>query len=209
MAVAYPFANVGDKYLVTFVGRFNGQRIMNTFWYQLKEMVGNPTVDQIYDELFASLDDNFDLRGNYLDVTPSNFTLLEIWVQRIDGLRVVKKVYQKNVPGLVPNEFGTQNVQATIVRRGLTGSRKAVGAVRIPAPTGTATSGTGTWVQGYRDKLELLAASMKADQTTQSGHILQPVIRHGPSTVDVDLVAQTFSMPEVRVMSRRTVGRGI
>jgi len=208
MAAPFPTVSVGDRYLVSFVGSLAGQRILSTFWYTNSSLVGFPTADAFYDEIFAKIDQNTELRGFYQGVCPSNYTMEQVWIQKVDPSRVAKKVYTVSYPGQLADASQNPNVAATIERRGAVANRHNVGSLHVPGPTTVMYVDGGTWKAAYKTLLDGLGGKMIEALTLGSGSIIEPILRYGPGTLQFTFISTFFSQPTTRVMRRRTVGVG-
>jgi len=125
----------------------------------------------------------------------------------------MKIYYTIDSPGLRATAL-SPNQQASITRRGIQATRKFVGGIRIPISQDAADQGEGLVTNGYKAVMDSLAALMDDDVTCTFGggdsETWAPVMLRRGNDGDwlTDPIAQVRTMSEVRVIRRRTVGRG-
>lgn len=209
MPYTYPTAAVDDRYLVTYVGTLNGQRIMSTFWYRLDTIFGAPDKGQIMDGMRAQLIVPNGHRQRYLEAAPANYTLKETWIQPIRPTRYVKKIYGDTLLGLWSQNADTSNVAAVIERRGVKASKKAVSVLHMPVSTNVNAMASGDITLAYKVTLIALSAQIESQLVLVGGHIVKPVIDNGTAVTAYNEVQSAFPQDTIRVMRRRTVGLGI
>lgn len=209
MPAPYPPAAVGDRYLVTFHGTLLGQRTMSLFCYGLSTMVGAVTKYTIMSELNTALTGIAALKGLYLKCCPSNYTLVETWVQPIRLTRIAKEIFTDNLPGTWAAAAPTANLSAAVTRRSLAAGRKKVSTLSVPFPADATAMSGGFTTAAYQTVLGALADKLTEQVITASGHVLDPVIDNGPLITDFTPIQLGIQQTTVRTRHRRTVGLGI
>lgn len=206
---------VNDKYLVTYRGSLCGQTLLSTFWYSLTAAGPIANVDNAYDALLAGMTIAGGLKDDFLGVCPNNYTLDEVWIQKVYDARVMKKVYALALAGSHGVDAPTANLAAVITRRGELANRRNVSTLHCPLPDASIVCTDGLITDaGYKTDLGDLAAEIKKDITPPApwaGSTFKPVVFQpgpppGPMT---NYIVQTVISPQARVMRRRTVGLGI
>ena len=210
---------IGDLILFTHRGQIFGQKVMNTFWFNVKtlNLVNTPTVETLCNQMFTTLGNATGWLNTFLACCPSNYTLQQQWAQRVFPTRIMKEVNQLDLDGTHANEAQTANVQAAIMRRTEVAQPGNIGGIRIIVPGGSEVQLDGLLTGAYKTILGGFAANMDNEWTIAAGTVIEPVLptRDPPippakqgiinGSRDLDRVEV---MPTVRTMSRRTVGRG-
>ena len=209
MPAPYPPAAVGDRYLVTFHGLLLNQRIMSLFVYGLNTMVGAVTKYTIMSELNNALTGQGKLKEYYLACCPSNYNLVETWVQPIRPTRIAKEVFTDNLPGMWAPAAPTANLSAAITRRALLAGRHRVSTLSVPFPADSTAMNLGFTTVAYQTVLTDLADQLTEPVITAGAHIMDPVIDNGPLITDFTPIEIAYGQTTVRTRHRRTVGLGI
>jgi len=209
MAYVYPVATVGSKYLLTLVGRLAGQTIMSTFWYRLKTAVDLPTHGDICTGILTRIADGGAMREKYLACCPGNYTMIANWCQPIDIFRYAKFNVVTDLAGTSTFAADTPNVAQVILRRGVEAERRAVSKLHVPSPTLDGWIDNGLLTADALLALQALADKLPLELTLPGGHVVQPIIRNGILPEQHRVIGDALAMTTVRVMTRRTVGRGI
>jgi len=200
--------SAGDKFLVTFVGECLNQRILNTFWYGVDSVVGPPNSDDVADALRAALIATGGLRPKFLAVTPQNYVLQFMWIQRVDSPRLLKKIYPDNSPGLWAVDTDAVNIAATITRRGDLATRKAISSLHClisSDPTAIIAGEISITLNGLFNTL----ANQVLQPISLAGLAsLTPIVRNGPLPAEVNPITSVTVHSEVRTMHRRTLRLG-
>lgn len=207
-------AEVGQIYLVSAVGQLAGQTTITTFHYEIQNLTGPAlTVGNVSNALNTALDQAGGLMERYTDCLPDNLTIQYNEIQCIWPQRYFQQRYAPNfTTGNVGSDATTANVMAAITRRGFAARRADIGRILIPAPTTAVEQATGLWTAGYKALLDLLAPQM------YQGHLITigpstvnfaPVIYNRGAVIPRTLIFTAYASNVVRVMGRRTVGRGI
>jgi hypothetical protein len=205
---------VNQKYLLTFVGRLNGQTVLNTFWYDLFTVGPAASVEAVYDVIDAQVFAGGGLQQKFLAVCPDNYTLEQKWIQLIWPTRIMKRVLASNTAGTWLNGADTPNLASVITRRAEIADKHSVSTLHIPLPDPAVILTEGVITNApYLAALQALAAEMKDDlvgpgapATTLRPVIFNPAQEAPPST---RYIVQTVVNTTSRVMRRRTVGLGI
>lgn len=204
---------LGQKYLVTFVGRMYSQTILNTFWFRLSQLGPQATINALMDDMNTQLMLGARLQDKFIACVPPEYAHLENWIQCIAPTRYAKKRYTvAEVGGDL--DATTSNIDAVITRRGELANRKNVSALYVPLSDAPDNVANGLLDPGgVKVALAALALEMLQVITTAGapGAVLRPVIfqpKANPGGISYD-ITETFVQDTVRVMTRRTVGRGI
>jgi len=202
----------GQIYQVTLVGALHNQRTMNTFHYEVENVpAGGATVVQAA----AALETAFEAAGGiiekFLDCTPDNYTLAEMWIQCIGPTeRYVKVVVPESLSGQWTEAAGTANLSAVITRTTEKSGRSQQSSLHIPIATGPDTIFGGNLDADLLFNLNALAAVIPAQFGVVPNLTFDPVIYHGPPPfLPADRIETATAQTTVRVMRRRTVGLGI
>jgi len=202
--------NVGDLMTWTLVGRVHGQRTMNTFHYRARIASSLPT-----QAAAAAAFDTFSKAAGGLEArlrgcTSQAFAIEERWFQIIKPARFEKIIITGSVAGNLDVAQTTQNIQASITRRGEMGNRKNVGGIRVVLGTSDDVVQNGIIEPGQVANLELLAQSMEQTVVTAGAVVTwDPLVSMPANTADYVNISQCFVQTTVRVIRRRTVGLGI
>jgi len=203
--------NVGDIVLVTQTGLLFGQRIMNTFHYQVFDITA-PSLDTttMANNIFGAWHAVGGMGAKLKACMPEDCALDETWVQKVAPTRIVKAVSNLSAGAGGRGTTTVTNVSASIERRGEAATRSAVGGVRIPITPDDVLGGEINSTLFIL--LTALAAQMNAN-IVGADCSLNPVIYAPPKppSVIATLHDQLYTIVQhtSRVMGRRTVGRGI
>lgn len=201
--------NLGDKILVTFVGELLGQRVMNTFWYQVSAITGTPNTSTFATALITQLKTAGGLMDSYLDCIAQNQSLDQIWAQFIEPTRVVKTINLPAESGTWPVDADTANVSGVITRRGDLAGRKHIGSLHVPISTDPTAIIAGSLSAALKVKFDALATDVGSTQVLSGIGTCNPILRNGPLTTDVTVITATVTQTTVRTMRRRTLSVGI
>jgi len=201
--------NLGDKILVTFVGELLGQRIMNTFWYQVSAITGTPNTATFGSALITQIKTAGGLMDSYLDCIAQNQSLDQIWAQFIEPTRVVKSINLPAEAGTWPVDADTANISGVVTRRGDLAGRKNIGSVHVPVSTDPTAIIAGSLSAALKAKFDAFATDVGSVQTLAGIGSCNPIIRNGPLTTDVTVITSTVAQTTVRTMRRRTLSVGI
>lgn len=200
--------NGGDLYQVTFSGKLYNQHILTTFGYKLIGVTGPVTYEVATDELKAKLVAVNGLEDKFLAVCPNDYTLEEIWIQRIYTPRLYRRSWTQFLAGQRPNPALMSNLAMSIERRGEAATRSAVGRVQVPVSAHVSDVSNGAISVGLASAAGAFGLEMIQPIATTTGtitwnaHILNASA--GVSTPITAYKVQTV----VRTMHRRTVGLG-
>lgn len=200
---------VGDRILVTFVGRLLQQRTMNTFLYRVASVPPGTDIGVLAGFIYTELNTTGGLASRYLDCVPVNLSLEQIWIQTIAPTRYTKSIFTVGDVGS-GGQADTANVQQSITRKGELAGRFSIGGIRVPCATTVDTITDGKLTTSALAALNALAGEMKETLSVASGTAtLVPQVGTPPAPVNsIDLV-DTIAENTVRVIRRRTVGLGI
>lgn len=201
----------GDKVLITFVGSLNGQTTMSTFTYGVASTVGSIQQDDAFLALRNAICSAGKLRDKFVACCPSNWSMVDIWIQVVGPTRYVK--YDFGDTGAGPKSdytANTSNVAAVILRRGDRASRKAISTLHVPAATDAEWITGGLLTVEALTSLGALATEILLPITTSTTvATYDPIINNGPLSGDITPITISSAKDQVRTMTRRTVGRGI
>jgi len=201
--------NIGDKILVTFNGRMLGETVLNTFWYQVSALTGSPNTTTFGSALHTQINTAGGLRESFLACCPQNYTLVEMWIQFVDPVRVVKQVFNDNEDGTWAVDTDTTNLAGVITRRGDLAGRKHVGSLHVPISSDPTAIIAGELSAALKAKLDTLCTDVVSSQALTGVGTANPILRNGPLMTDVTVINNAFTHTEVRIMRRRTVRVGI
>jgi len=203
-------AALNDQIAVSFVGTLLGQRCMNLFCYQLTTFAGPHTTTAVNTAMDGAIDAGGTMLNNYLNVTPDNYTLDEVWYQFVRPTRYVKDVLAKAQPGQSGFDADTANVQQTVTKRGPAANRRNVGSVHIPCPTEAGAITNGLLTVGQKVALANFALDMQSPLALFGGTVIAtPCILNTHGQFLPVLYSTALAQSTVRVLRRRTVGLGI
>ena len=208
----YPAAAPGQIYNVNFTGTLFGQRIITTFYWYIDTQTG-PNVDiGVAQNALLDSPDMTQLKLAYATAMPTDWNASHVSIQKISNPRMMR-VFRDWTQFGAQTGAVTANQQVSITRRGLEANRHNVGAIRLPAVSNVTLVEDGMITQAYKELLGNIAAMMVNQIATVIGTtqlVWQPtlgaIVNTLPSLIPI---IQTSVEPEVRTLSRRTVGRGI
>jgi len=212
-----PQVVVGDRVLVTFRGILNAQRIMTTFLYRCSAAVTPNVQNSVLIDLVAQMSLTGGVWTRFMNFMPTNYICDEVWAQVISPARFRKTVVTKDQAGFNDVATGTSNIQGSITRVGEMARRFDVGGIRLPIGTSDEVMLDGLLTATQKTMMELICDAMRLTIITPAPactFIPQVGVPKGTEadprdpSMSVDL-SDAFVQPEVRVMPRRTVGRGI
>lgn len=210
MAYSWPLLQEGDRFLVTLVGNCCAQTIMNTSFWRAKTVTGNPTIGTVCQDLIDTLQVANSFIAKYLDCMPGNYTMTEVWCQKVSGIRYAKVTEVVNQAGTSGEPADTANVAQTLTRRSVNASRRGVSNMHLLSPTsnqwieeGQLTAQAKTALQAFADK-GILEYTLPGP-----GPIMQPVTQYGLGSTEYSLLQGNDIQETVRIMRRRTVRVGI
>lgn len=207
-------AAVGQIYVSTILGSLCGQRTMTQFTWQVKEVPGAQTVQDVYTQLRAALFAAGGLVPKMLPCLPDNWTMFQSWQQCVWPVRYVKKVTAESATGSSGIESSVPNVQAAVIRECELAGRPFVSTLKIPISPLDAGVNDG-FIGGALDvALQAFALqNISTIGTTGTSPVLWPVIYHGPTVTptptNATRIVSAFAQQTTRVIRRRTVGLGI
>lgn len=206
---------VDDIFLVTTVGECADQTILNTFYYRIDELGVAPLPTDLQaqsilaDALFGVADI---LKSAFLDCLPQNYTLNDVWVQKVFPARYRKTVESQAAEGTILADALATNLAAVVSRFGIEANRHNIGGVHIgPVPTGTDYQIDGQITGTYKSKLITLGGAMLEEVDLLGSNKIKwvPTLFAATGTpVHADIMT-TVAQNTLRVMRRRTVGLGI
>jgi len=199
-----------SKVLVTFVGTIDQQILMNTFVYHLGTVTGTVTVGGFYASLDTLLSAAGGLVQKFLACCPQNYELAYVRYQIIAPIRYAASTVVKNLPGQIAHDATMPNVNAVILRRGELANRQNVSTLHVPAPNDLTSIDNGLITAVYTVILQDLADEVLVGISTNAGAVVgEPVIFNRDAPTQVTRIVEARPEPTARVMTRRTVGRGI
>lgn len=214
--MAVPFqkpAAVDDVYQVSVFTSLFGQILINTFFWRTRVVTGEIYVGDIYQYLHSQLNDADRLYQAIAACSNNAANLYEARYQRISSTlspqRIAADVRAINWNGSAGAD-PLCNTDGVVVRRGDPATRSSVGKVMINMPGIAANVVAGVLTQDYKALLDEVASQMKVSFESAGEFVLEPCIynRMGAPKKYTD-ITQAFPMDTARVMTRRTVRRGI
>ena len=202
---------VGDVVYVGLEGRMYGQRILNTFYYRCKEVTDAATRWGAYQDLVNAFTVAGGLEELFLNCLSQDYALEFMRLQYVSPLRRIYRRFPRNVNGALLGDTETANLCMSIERRTDAVGRHGVGRLQLPGLPNNTTA-AGMILPGHLATVNLLAIFMQFDVLAGAtfGQTWEPVL-FSASQVGPDVVGpivDAFPHPQVRTMSRRTVGRG-
>lgn len=205
----------GDLIQLTFVGRWQQQVIMLTTHYKCRTPPdGSMTTGLALSNLIDFVDPAGanSLGDVYIKCLPENYTLREIWAQKIYPAREVKIQRPVSYAGLwATADAETGNVDAVVTLRTTKAGRSQVGNKHIgPMPADGYTSGLISAAMVIA--MTTLAEGLILSLSPATAGVYDPCIYHrggDGAAAKSDLVASYAVQTTARVMRRRTVGLGI
>lgn len=199
-----------DVVLCTVKGRLSNQSVYNTFAWVVSS-TGGPTVQQ--DAAFAALNvylkDTDHLFEKFAECMPANYTPVENTYQVIAPTRYA--MYElAGISGNSGYDAETPNIAAVIERRGDLATRKAVSTLHVPSPTATDWIEEGLFTIAALSSYQAVANLLPLDVVLTVPEVtFSPVIYNMGSIPNVTPITLSSVKDTIRVMRRRTVGRGI
>jgi len=192
--------------------------MISVFHYRVVTTETDPDYFLNMDGFLAQIDTST-FKTSFLAACPNEYTLDNIFGQKVSPTRQVFRYVAAGDPGTGGAGNPAQNANAVITKqtdrvsnhtKGVITNRGGVGELHIPGiPTAMAAGGLIT--APYSIILDFLAGDMLDNVTTVGGFEAVPCLWHRkyqPQPSSDDLIGAT-PKTEVRVMRRRTVGRGI
>lgn len=206
-----PVITSGSFLLATVNYTFSGQRYMNTFHYRAIGDGGPFDEGAIITDFHAAFfTGGTSLCTALLGALPDNFQMNQIWYQFISPTRYRKLVYNVDELGLWPVNGTTGNVAAVVSRFGDLAKRWAQGRIFIPISADSDACVGGVITNEMKEKTDLVAFRMGQPIETATPTVTWEPVLMNPNRMPVYTpITVTRSETTVRVMTRRTVGRGI
>lgn len=197
---------------VTFLGRANEQRIMNTVHYRMTSGFTNSTIALYSQEMFNLIKPLglWDVTSAYLAVHAGDWTLEQIRVQVIYPLRYRAFVGEINASGTRPGTADAQNAGMTITKIVEEAGRSKVGSIHLG---GVATNdfSQGRFVPLFLPLVTVLRTKLMQVVFEDSGPgVNTPVLYHPGSNVipKFDILTALVAQTTVRTQRTRTIGKG-
>lgn len=212
-----PFAEVGNIYLLTFLGQYAEQRIMFTQTYRISA-VGPVVTDglaaiTLIKGVRAGAGGLDLLESKYLALLPETYQLDTIRAQQIAPNRFVMHDVTRLAAGTHPEACDTANLAATITLRTDWAGRDQVGVKHIgPIPTTDVVTQQGEISAAYTVKLNTFGTALLNSYSDLATELtFDPVIYHPIESVPplYDKVTSYTLGTTTRVMRRRTVRVGV
>lgn len=203
MAVA-----VGDIWFVGFRGKWHNQKTLSTFTYRTDNVNPPATESAFAVELVTAITAAGKLKDKFLACCPPQYTLDEIWVQKVSPSRYFKHIAGLFAAGTHGSTSNMTVVAAVITRRGALGQRNNIGSLHVPAPNKDANIADGHFGGAYIATLNALGAEMLVNYNLATLGGIHPILWHGGTAGNFDILVQCTAQSPARVMRRRTVGVG-
>lgn len=202
--------------------RVNGQQCMNVLHYEPGIVLPGTVWDSekaVVDQITADIVTDNTWPWHWLRLLASNVTVNRVQCQQIYPNRY--RAYYEDLTVLggnpAPELCTTPNIQASVEKFGIMGTRHDIGAIHIAGlPSSAYTNGLLT--VAYQGLLENFAQEWKEPYAVAAGSIIPVIIKkkkvvvEGKPKWEIDGATQLFGVDikdEVRTMRRRTVGLGI
>jgi len=205
-----PVANVNDKLLISFRGTVYGQRIINTFAYNLSGVAPFTSWTDLITSLNTALIGAGRLRQKFLACSITSYTLDTIRYQVLFPTRYVAVDFPQVAQiGTLGSDAFTANTAVTITRRGQTANRQNISSLHIVGANDSALADQGVLKAAYKTPLGVLGLELLTAYLLDAGATqLDPIIFHRTSPSLVTGITQTLTQDTLRVMRRRTVRVG-
>lgn len=200
---------MGDVMQVVIQARMNNQVLLNVLHWQYEgssPMInGEAEIDFILDT-FVGEDG---LIGAWKDAMNVDCKIETVTAQIIKTLRFPYKRRQTDISGTLTGQALPQNVTASITKQSTITGRGRSGKMQAFPGSVTSVSG-GNLTAGWKSALFNVATVVKSRLvTTGAQDDWAPIIYDRDASGTQARVSDTLVQPTVRVMNRRTVGRGI
>lgn len=211
MAYEYPVAPVGGIFMCTLRMLWNAQELRNTYAFRVEGNTNNRNIDVFANALhviFSTAGTGlYDTRKPLMD---SSCDTYGVEFQLIHPQRYVA------VPRIGPgggNVAGVVNdlqfITAVLTRRSIEATRAGVSSLYIPLANSDTLSTGGLLLAPAQALLAAHGTAIQAINLLGDGMSVRPIIYHRLTPAVTSYVAATIAHPEVRVMRRRVLGRGI
>lgn len=202
--------NVGDVVALSYQGLILGQRTINTLHYVVQISSTNTSVLPALTSLASAFSTGaVSPTLPLLAAMPQNWTLTHIRAQRVSPTRSAFVDYADGRPGQLVTDAESTNVNATITKRTISGTRPGIGSFHAPAipvdgfAFGLLTAAYKILTETYA--IRFINVFIDPVDNTQ----LQPIVFHkAVPSASFPIVSITVQNT-LRVMRRRTVGVGI
>jgi hypothetical protein len=202
--------NVGDLFQITFRYSHVGQRLLNVLHYRVED-VGLATDVMVASQQIADFFGSYLVAGSpanlLLELLPSTCTLVDVRAQRVSGGRQAYRFKTVDQPGARgPSEAG--NLDCVITKRTDSGEAHNTSPFYLPG-IASEDMDNGTLNTTYKDDVRIGMNGIITTLTVGvSSIVLAPVIWYQTTGGAHAYITSLLVQPEVRVMTRRTVGRG-
>jgi len=203
---------VGDIFQVNINWSVYGQRLMNVLHYRCTAVDGAPTRLAQQTELLNVLFDDTAFLADLRNATPQDVSLYSVSAQAIEPVRVRATTQLKDLPGLIEQDANTSNVCAVITKYTDFATRNQIGAMHIPIGGGPMYVADGLLAAGQVTVIDAVALHLTDPVVGALNNDYAPVIFHRARPnipAGYDYLTATRTQLTARVMTRRTVGRGI
>ena len=198
---------VGDRFLLQFSGTLLGQHILST-WCLGLSIKASPDYESLGAIINTDLGGMDTLLTRYLAAAPSNYTLSEVWFQRIYSSRLYKLKYTNGGVGGTA-AARVSNVAQTIERRGAIANKRNISSLHIPLAVDTTTVALGELTSAQLILANAVASASFGQVVTTTGDTLDFVINNDSAALGgFSVIVQAFAQTTTRVMRRRTLRVG-
>lgn len=202
-----------DVYQVTVFTKLFNQILMNTFFWRIDSAVEGTYVKDVYQYLHDQLNDGDGLLDTMARCMNNAANIYQLRIQRIQSTltpnRLTGQVFDVDWDGGGGVDQAC-NSDAVIVRESDIAGRAEVGRVHINIPVTVDNCANGVILNALKVKLNDVAANIFHSYEVVGSFKLIPIIYHrGVVPQWWSDLAEVFVEDTVRVMCRRTVGRGI
>jgi hypothetical protein len=202
--------NVGDIVSVTYWGTLFSQRVMNVLHYRVTVDSTDPTYVGAAAALAFAMGSGAVSPGlAMLAAQGPQYTLDEIRVQKVNGLRERYVSASFGLPGTHADDVTSPNVSAVLLKKSASVSRRGLGTFHLPGIPETGYA-AGYLTPAYQILINAIGARLLNPVTpVLEALVVQPVIWTPTGDPIYYPVIGTTLVTTLRIMRRRTVGLGI
>jgi len=203
---------IGMIVAVSFLGRCNNQRILNTFHYRMGAAFDSPDLETFYQELSVLIEAGglYDIETAYLACHSTTFAFDTIRTQVVYPLRYRGLDFSVTSFGTTNGDCTAQNLSAVLTKQVELSGRSKVGSIHIGGLSSADYSG-GLIGVGLAVRLATLKAKLSAQVAQDQGPgLLDPVLYHPLPNANpkYDLITNWKIQETLRTNRTRNVGKG-
>jgi len=202
---------VGAIIQVTALQQKHNQQIMNVFHYRCTTA---PSTGSEAENTRALILHLWDVPGGVLGPLWQAVNDDDTFLNRVRGQQVAptRLAYVEELivtsGNIAANKLETQNLSWVFVKQSEFAGRRGKGTTHMLLPTTDWMSDGTLFATGQADR-DAFMEEVDDVQTVAAGGVYEPVIYHPDFSPSFHKITHCTQKPEIRTMSRRTVGRGI